>query len=192
MLTDRELATRVAISGDQAAFTLLVERHQTPIRSYLRRLMVNDEAGADDLAQDTFLAAYQKISSWNNTAKLSTWLHKIAYFKFLDHIRKHKRVVVMPEVPESGDRAHNTAADEIMAQHMMSLLNAEDRAVLTLAYGAGMSHAEIARVVDQPLGSVKARIHRAKLKLNKWLQDNDHSLQTSTPNQTPNGEQHHA
>ena len=192
MLSDRELATRVAISGDQAAFTLLVERHQTPIRNYLRRLMVNDEAGADDLAQDTFLAAYQKISSWQNMAKLTTWLHRIAYFKFLDHIRKHKRVQVMPEVPESGDRVHNTADDEIMARHLMSLLQAEDRAVLTLAYAAGMSHAEIARVVDQPLGSVKTRIHRAKLKLNKWLQDNDHSLQTTTPNQATNGGQRHA
>jgi RNA polymerase sigma-70 factor (ECF subfamily) len=192
MLTDRELATRVAISGDQAAFTLLVERHQTPIRNYLRRLMVNDDAGADDLAQDTFLAAFQKMASWNNTAKLSTWLHKIAYFKFLDYIRKHKRMHVVPDVPISGDGLHDTTDDEIMARHMMSLLNEKDRAVLTLAYGAGMSHAEIARVVDKPLGSVKAQIHRAKLKINQWLKDNDHSLQTSTPNQESNGEERHA
>jgi DNA-directed RNA polymerase specialized sigma24 family protein len=55
-----------------------------------------------------------------------------------------------------------------------------------------MSHAEIAKVVDQPLGSVKARIHRAKLKLSKWLQDNDHSIQTQTKNQFPKGKEHHA
>ena len=192
MLTDRDLAMRVAISGDQAAFTLLVERHQTPIRNYLRRLMVNDDAGADDLAQDTFLSAYQKISTWKNTAKFTTWLHRIAYFKFLDHIRKHKRMQVMPEVPENPYGIRDAADEEIMARHLMSLLNEEDRAVLTLAYGAGMSHAEIARVVDKPLGSVKAQIHRAKLKLNQWLDDNDHSLQTETPNQESNGENRNA
>ncbi len=192
MLTDRELATRVAISGDQAAFTLLVERHQTPIRNYLRRLMVNDDAGADDLAQDTFLAAYQKISTWQNTAKLSTWLHRIAYFKFLDHIRKQKRVQVMAQVPESDQATPHTHDEEILARHLMSLLNEKDRAVLTLAYSAGMSHAEIARVVDKPLGSVKAQIHRAKLKLNQWLEDNDHSFQTETSSQKPNGEERHA
>lgn len=192
MLNDRELATRVAISGDQAAFTLLVERHQTPIRNYLRRLMVNDDAGADDLAQDTFLAAYQKISTWKNTAKFTTWLHKIAYFKFLDYIRKHQRMQVMPEVPENPMGMPDTTDEEIMARHLMGLLNEEDRAVLTLAYGAGMSHAEIARVVEKPLGSVKAQIHRAKLKLNKWLEDNDHTLQTETPDKEPNGTHRHA
>ncbi|HKJ16965.1 MAG TPA: RNA polymerase sigma factor [Xanthomonadales bacterium] len=192
MLSDRELATRVAISGDQAAFTLLVERHQTPIRNYLRRLMVNDDSGADDLAQDTFLAAYQKISTWQNTAKLSTWLHKIAYFKFLDYIRKNKRIQVMAEVPEGDAVKTNTADEEIMARHLMSLLKETDRAVLTLAYGAGMSHAEISRVVDKPLGSVKAQIHRAKLKLNKWLDENDHSLQTETQDKKSNGQERHA
>ena len=50
MISDNELATRVAISGDAAAFTLLVERHQKPIRCYLRRLLVSDNATADDLA----------------------------------------------------------------------------------------------------------------------------------------------
>lgn len=64
--------------------------------------------------------------------------------------------------------------------------------LMTLAYAAGMSHAEIATVVDQPLGSIKARIHRAKLKLNNWLNKNDHSIQTQTTNQSANREGRHA
>ena len=192
MISDKELATRVAFSGDQQAFTLLVERHQGAIRNYLRRLMAGDSAAADDLAQETFLAAFQKISSWRGTAKFGTWLHTIAYRKFLDYKRKHQRQVIMAEVPDAGQDNRQAMEDEIMAQRLMDLLNPEDRAVLTLAYAVGMSHAEIATVVDQPLGSVKARIHRAKLKLNKWLQDNDHSIQTQTTNQFPTGEEHHA
>lgn len=192
MPTDRELATRVAISGDQAAFTIIVERHQESIRSYLRRLMLNDNAGADDLAQDTFLAAYQKISTWKDMAKLSTWLHRIAYFKFLDHLRKHKRLHVTPDVSPSSEGIHDATDDEIMARHLLSLLGESDRAMLTLAYGAGMSHSEIAQVVDRPLGSVKAEIHRAKLKLNQWLDDNDHPIQTQATKQQPSKRERHA
>ena len=191
MISDRELATRVAVSGDQQAFTLLVERHQGAIRNYLRRLLVGDNAAADDLAQETFLAAFQKINSWRGTARFGTWLHTIAYRKFLDYKRKHQRQVIMAEVPDAGQDNRQALEDEVMAQHLMGLLKPEDRAVLTLAYAAGMSHAEIATVIDQPLGSVKARIHRAKLKLNKWLQGNDHSIQTQT-NQIPNTEERHA
>jgi RNA polymerase sigma-70 factor (ECF subfamily) len=192
VISDKELATRVALSGDHRAFALLVERHQAAIRYYLRRLLVCDDQAADDLAQETFLTAFRKMGSWRGTAKLGTWLHSIAYRKFLDYQRKHRRQVVMAEVPDDGQDYRQKLDSEIMARHLMGLLKPEDRAVLTLAYGMGMSHAEIANVVDQPLGSVKARIHRAKLKLNKWLQDNDHSIQTKTTNQFPKRNKHHA
>jgi RNA polymerase sigma-70 factor (ECF subfamily) len=192
MISDKELATRVVLSGDRQAFTLLVERHQRAIRNYLRRLLVSDDAAADDLAQETFLAAFQKMASWRGTAKLSTWLHTIAYRKFLDYQRKHRRQITLAKMPDIGQDNRKVIDDEIMAKHLMGLLKPKDRAVLTLAYAAGMSHAEIAKVVDQPLGSVKARIHRAKLKLSKWLQDNDHSIQAQTKNQFPKGKEHHA
>jgi len=191
MISDKELATRVAVSGDRQAFTLLVERHQMAIRNYLRRLLVGDNAAADDLAQETFLTAFQKMGSWRGTAKLGTWLHTIAYRKFLDYQRKYRRQAVMAEVPDAGHDNRQAVEDEIMAQHLMGQLKPKDRAVMTLAYAVGMTHAEIAKVVNQPLGSVKARIHRAKLKLNKWLQDNDHSIQKET-NQFPKGKERHA
>jgi len=192
MISDKELATRVALSGDRQAFTILVERHQGAVRNYLRRLLVSDNATADDLAQETFLAAFQKMNSWRGTAKLSTWLHTIAYRKFLDYQRKHRRQAVMAKIPDAGQDNRRAIDNEIMASHLMGLLKPEDRAVMTLAYATGMSHSEIADVVDQPLGSVKARIHRAKLKLKKWLQDNDYSIQTQTTSQSSQGKENHA
>ena len=192
VISDKALATRVALCGDHQAFTLLVERHQGAIRNYMRRLLINDDAAADDLAQETFLTAFQKMGSWRGTAKLSTWLHSIAYRKFLDYQRKHRRQMTMANIPDAGQDNRQALDAEILAKHLMGLLKPKDRAVMTLAYGAGMSHAEIATVVDRPLGSVKARIHRAKLKLSKWLQDNDHSIQTKTKNQFPKQEGHHA
>ena len=192
MISDKALAARVALSGDHRAFTLLVERHQGAIRNYLRRLLVNDDAAADDLAQETFLTAFQKMGGWRGTAKLSTWLHSIAYRKFLDYKRKHRRQMTMANIPDAGQDNRQALDAEIMAKHLMGLLKPKDRAVMTLAYGAGMSHSEIANVVDRPLGSVKARIHRAKLKLYKWLQDNDHSIQTQTTNRFLKAEENHA
>ncbi|MEE8387207.1 MAG: RNA polymerase sigma factor [Acidiferrobacterales bacterium] len=192
MISDKTLAARVALSRDHQAFTLLVERHQGAIRNYMRRLLVNDSAAADDLAQETFLTAFQKMGSWRGTAKLSTWLHSIAYRKFLDYQRKHRRQITMANIPDAGQDNRQALDAEIMAKHLMGLLEPKDRAVMTLAYGAGMTHAEIANVVDQPLGSVKARIHRAKLKLYKWLQDNDNSIQTQTTNKILKREGHNA
>ncbi len=178
MISDKELATRVAASGDQAAFTQLVERHQGAIRSFLRRLVGGDISAADDLAQETFLAAYQKMHTWRGTAQLTTWLHTIAYRQFVSMTRKQKRMQVMAEVPDAGQDDRKAMEQEILARQLMEQLGPEDRACMTLSYAVGMSHADISEVIGQPVGSVKSRIHRAKLKLQKWLEEHDHSLQT--------------
>lgn len=192
MDTDQELALRVARKGDPDAFAVLVERHQQPIRCFLRRLTSGDDAAADDLAQDTFLAAFQKMHTFRGQAALSTWLHTIAYRQFIGLTRKNKRMQVMAEVPDAGHDTRVAMDSEILARQLMNQLGPEDRACLTLAYSVGMSHAEIAGIVDQPLGSVKARIHRAKIKLQKWMDSNDHSLQTQTADETAASEDRHA
>jgi RNA polymerase sigma-70 factor (ECF subfamily) len=188
MLPDSELVSRVILADDQLAFSQLVERHQAAIRAFLRRLLAGDHAAADDLAQETFLAAYRKLHTWQAEAKLSTWLHSIAYRKFLERVRKEARYQVMADVPEPeaghhanfhtvpGSRSGNEAESEILAQQLMGLLSAEDRACMTMAYSVGMSHEEISEMIELPLGSVKSRIHRAKLKLQQWLEDHDHSI----------------
>ena len=189
MPSDSELVSRVVLCKDQRAFSLLVERHQTAIRAFLRRLTAGDHAAADDLAQETFLAAYGKLHTFQGKAQLSTWLHSIAYRKFLERVRREKRFEVVAEVPEPAAVARQPAEDEILAQQLMGLLDTTDRACLTLSYAAGLSHDDIAQLVDLPLGSVKSRIHRAKLKLQQWLNDNDHSVsQTKHAN---SGEQFH-
>lgn len=190
MLSDLELVTRVVLTKDQRAFSLLVQQHQGAIRAFLRRLTAGDHAAADDLAQETFLAMYRKLHTWQGTAQFSTWLHSIAYRKFLERARKETRYQVMAEVPEPAQLPINPAESEILAQQLMATLSVEDRACLTLAYSLGLSLEEIAGLMDLPVGSVKSRIHRAKLKLQQWLDDHDHPLQNSHETSTP--EQLHA
>jgi RNA polymerase sigma-70 factor (ECF subfamily) len=177
-IDDQELVTRVTASGDQAAFTELVERHQAPVRNFLRRLVAGDISAADDLAQETFLAAYQKMHTFRGKSTLSTWLHTIAYRQFVSMTRKQKRMQVMAEVPDSGQDDRQAMEQEILARQLMEQLGPEDRACMTLSYAVGMSHADIANIIGQPVGSVKSRIHRAKLKLQKWLETHDHPIQT--------------
>lgn len=190
MLSDKELATRVAVSNDSAAFTQLVEQHQLPIRQFLRRLTAGDHSTADDLAQDTFLVAYKKLGTWSGAGTLKSWLHTIAYRQFLDHIKKHSRMQVMAEVPQDGFDTRQALDAEILVQKLLGKLGTTDRTCITLAYAAGMSHSEISAIVELPLGSVKSRIHRAKLKLQKWLEQHDHPVQNEP--QTPPKEIHHA
>ena len=177
MISDLELAARVAGSNDQAAFQQLVERHQAAIRGFLRRLLAGDHGTADDLAQETFLLAYRKLPGWRASGTFSSWLHTIAYRQFLQFRRKHGRQTVMAEPPDAGFDTGSAVDAEIQLQQIMCLVSEEERACLTLAYATGMTHPEIVRVTGLPLGTVKTHISRGRQKLQQWLIKNDHSFQ---------------
>ena len=85
--SDASLVVRVVADDDQSAFELLVRRHQSKLRNFLRRLTRNDTARDDDLAQETFLKAYRFISTYKGTAAFSSWFYRIAYNTFLNDER---------------------------------------------------------------------------------------------------------
>lgn len=179
MISDLELAARVVSSNDQVAFQQLVQRHQSAIRGFLRRLLAGDHGTADDLAQDTFLIAYRKLSTLKSGGSLLSWLHTIAYRQFLQHKRKHARQTVMAEPPVQSVDNREAVDAEILLPKLMRQVSDEERACLTLAYAAGMSHPEIAGITGMALGTVKSHIQRGKHKLQKWLEKHDHSIQTN-------------
>lgn len=176
MISDVELVTRVTGSDDQAAFQMLVERHQAAIRGFLRRLAAGDQGTADDLAQETFLLAYRKLHTLKAGSSLVSWLHTIAYRQFLQHGRKHARQQVMAEPPDPGHDPRQAMEATIALPVLLSQVSASERACLTLAYAAGMSHPEIGEITGLPLGTVKSHINRGKRKLQEWLLEHDHSL----------------
>ena len=176
MISDQELVIRVTGSNDQVAFQQLVERHQAAIRGFLRRLASGDHGTADDLAQDTFLMAYRKLHTFKSTGSLLSWLHTIAYRQFLQHMRKHARQQVMAEPPEQSHDPRTAVDSEMLAQRLMGFVSPEERSCLTVAYSAGISHADIVKVTGFPLGTVKSHIQRGKQKLQRWLKDHDHPI----------------
>ena len=170
MSTDLELVSRTANEGNKEAFARLVERHQSRIRQFLRRLTAGDWHSADDLAQETFLQAYRKIHQFKASGSFSAWLHSIAWRKFLSWQRKRvtqAEVVLRDDI--SIDRS-NALEAELTAQRLMRLLSRDQRATITLSYAEGLTHEQISEITGFPLGTVKSHLSRGIAKMKTWIE----------------------
>lgn len=171
--TDADLIARVLAHEDHNAFGELVRRYQSPVRAFLARMTRGDSHLADDLAQETFLKAWQKLQTFRGDAKFSTWLFGIAINEFRGAARKRKELLLEeieelppePSQPEANSRS-NLRLDLTEA---LKLLNSDERAAVVLCCQNGLSHEEAARVLDCPLGTVKTNILRGKEKLRHRL-----------------------
>lgn len=165
---------------DQHAFGQLVNRHQSTVRNALRQLTNWDEALADDLAQETFIQAYQKLHQFDGRAKFSSWLYRIAYNQFLQHCRKHasqKRAADLQELDgaEVDTKAVSTAEQQSGQQLQKTLATAlaaiepKRRCVLHLLLHRECTQQEIADILRMPLGTVKTHITRGRAELQQKL-----------------------
>lgn len=173
---DAALAARVVDHDDRAAFAELVARHQAKVRGLLRKLTSGDHAQADDLAQETFLRAYRRMSTFEGAARFSTWLCQIAYHAFLDArthaatAAKHEReaardaeVVVMPADGEAGALLRHDV------ERALAGLSDVERAALALTFGQDLTHEEAARILGAPLGTLKTTVARGLEKLERRM-----------------------
>ena len=146
--------------------------HQSAVRAFLIRLCRNG-ALADDLAQETFLSAYSRLSTYRQTGGFKSWLFGIAYRCFLQQRRHDQREL------EVHAQFHLLAADddyyEQLAplqrdlEHALMCLDATQAAAISLNMSIGFSHAEVAAIMDLPLGTVKSHINRGLVKLRELL-----------------------
>ena len=86
-LNDISLVTQVAVFHNKRAFDQLVRKYQSPVRRFFLNQTLGDEMLSDDLAQDTFIKAYVNITKFKGMSSFSTWLMRIAYNVFYDHVR---------------------------------------------------------------------------------------------------------
>lgn len=170
-MSDAALIARVLASEDRAAFGTLVHTHQSAVRQFLRHLTRGDAALADDLAQETFLTAWRTLARFHGGSVFSTWLLGIAH----NHWRNARRKPVhapldAPGVPEPATpatTAHSDLGHDLAAA--LAQLDADEQLVLHLGYQQGLSHSEIAALLDWPLGTVKTHIARGKARLRELL-----------------------
>ena len=166
--TDEELVARVVVGRDMNAFGELIRRHQSQLRGWLRQLC-RESSLADDLAQDTFIKAFDKLHSFSGTGRFQSWLFQVGYTTFLQWRRRSKRSAEILEQLGSGNpqlRDHPPELETNVELHrLLSALRPEERQIMVLCYGFGFSHREIGDVLSMPLGTVKSHIHRSKARL---------------------------
>lgn len=176
---DLALIRLVQLHDDRIAFAKLVQRHQGRVRAVLRRLTGGHQAWADELAQETFLQAYQALPGFRGEARWQTWLYRIAYNVFLQQRRRgahqveihtHSLDAALDQGGEGAAIGDDNAASVRMErqrdlQEALALLSDEEQAAIVHCYFADLSHAEAAEVLGWPLGTVKTHVLRAKAKL---------------------------
>ena len=158
---------------DTAAFSSLVGMHQGKVRGFLLRL-TGDYDLANDIAQDTFINAYQNIAQFREKESISGWLMKIAFNNFLQHRRSNKR---RDEITQQlGTDLENTekiydsiSPDQLDLESAIAKLSPEQAAAITLCHSYGFSHSEAAEILKLPLGTVKTNIARGKKRLASLL-----------------------
>jgi RNA polymerase sigma factor (sigma-70 family) len=168
--TDADLIARALAREDHNAFGELVRRYQSPVRAFLTRMTRGDSHLADDLAQETFLKAWQKLQTFRGSSKFSTWLFGIAFNEFRGAARKRKELALddVENLPEEPAAAANPQL-HLDLTGALKLLNSNERAAVLLCCQNGLSHEEAAQVLDCPLGTVKTNVLRGKEKLRRNL-----------------------
>lgn len=184
-LEERRLLA-AARRGEREAFDRLVELHLPAVWRVAWRV-VRHRQDAEDVVQETFVTAWRSLDSFRGDAKLSSWLHRIAVTRALNHldrraVRVERASDVLDPVAEAGalpDVAGSAPASPIESLEAAELrgrlatciesLPAEWRAVIALRDGEGMSYGQMARTLGVAVGTVRSRLSRARLALRECL-----------------------
>jgi len=181
--TDEELILRFQ-DGDEQAYIELVKRYKDKLINFVFRL-VNDRDQSEDIIQDTMLKLYTHKHYYKNIAKFSTWIYTIAGNFAKTELRKKKtRKVTNNSQLGPEDRDYDPPSRDVSPQKLVerSFINdkiheAIDRlpehfkVVTVLRDLEKLPYEEISLIVDVPLGTVKSRINRARLQLQKDLKN---------------------
>lgn len=162
-----------AQAKNQAAFGELVKRRQGWARALLRR-MCRSHAEADDLAQEAFIKAWDRIRDLETPAAFPGWFRRIAVTTFL--MAKRRQKAVFEEIDDASPIADETSSPEDAAgakidlEKALARLSDAERLCVTLNHGEGLSHAEIVEITGLPLGTVKSHVLRGTDKLRRLLE----------------------
>jgi RNA polymerase sigma-70 factor (ECF subfamily) len=186
---DQDLLSNLRAGRPEACAELVRAHYQKVYRLLVH--LTRDVHQAEDLTQETFAAAWERIATFQARSTLATWLHRIAYTKFIDAQRAARRAAGMlerlmsPKVSPSDPFDTVVADDEAQRLYRaLDRLDARQRTLLVLHYLQGLSYRAMASVLDEPTGTVKWRTAEALNCLRALLPDEvpDHApRKTSEP-----------
>jgi RNA polymerase sigma factor (sigma-70 family) len=182
MNSDQQLTIK-AKSGDEQSFTILLNKYKQQIYLLLLR-MIGNEVIAEDLTLEVFSKAFSNIKQYSPDYAFSTWLYKIATNHCIDYIRRKQG---QPDIISRDNDQMNSITQSILSdsptpeeiiiddQHSSFLqkklyqLTSPHREIINLRYFKEYSYEEIAKELNIPIGTVKARLYRAKQALHKII-----------------------
>ena len=177
---DRQLIELIS-NRDREALEALYNRYGGPVYS-LAMHMLRDVGASEEVAQDTFFNVWRRANSYKAPrGSVTSWLFSIAHNRTIDELRKRKRhynklqhgvdLSNRPTQSREGDPTEYAAAqaEGSRLKAALTTLRPEQREVVVLAYFGGMTHTEISKELDQPLGTVKTRMRLAMKKLRDVL-----------------------
>jgi RNA polymerase sigma factor (sigma-70 family) len=165
--SDAELAA-LAATDDAGAFEVLVRRHAPVVRALLRR-MGGQEALADDLAQECFVIAFQRISAFRGEGSFQGWLKQIAARLYVRRWRAESRYQALEAAADEADTAAFSADTRLDLDEALKSLSAAERMCVSMCSGAGFSHTEAGALLKMPAGTVKSHVKRGLDKLRRRL-----------------------
>jgi RNA polymerase sigma-70 factor (ECF subfamily) len=170
--TDKESVRRV-LRGDMEQFSLLVGVH-SPRMLNLAVGIVGRRDAAEDVVQEAWVKAYEKLSSWRGDSSLSTWLYRIVYTTAVSSLRGRRDFFATPhELPDTfaGDDDSWQVTEENIARMKRAIeqLPPLDRTLVTLFYLEEKSVRKVAAICGESEGNVKTRLHRARGRLKQIM-----------------------
>jgi RNA polymerase sigma-70 factor (ECF subfamily) len=162
----------LAVAGDQRAFERLYRLHVAKIHSLTRR-MVGGEADPDELTQDVFVRAWERLGTYRGEAAFGTWLHRLAVNVILNWRRSEageRRWIEEGTETDSLEGAHRPGAESLDLEGAMAKLPPGARQVFVLHDVEGFKHEEIASMTGVTAGTSKAQLHRARMLLRAYLE----------------------
>ncbi|MFT5369305.1 MAG: RNA polymerase sigma-70 factor (ECF subfamily) [Candidatus Latescibacterota bacterium] len=182
-LSDADILAQVA-AGDIDAYGKIVGRYRGRLYNFVFRF-VSDRETAEDIVQETFLRAFRKRKEYRAIANFSTWLFTIAGNLAKSELRRRKRWrlfslhrdddsetgIELPDETYRPDKVAESSLADDQIHNAIASLPENYRQVILLRDVEGMAYQEIAEIVDCPVGTVKSRVNRARLKLQQKLKN---------------------
>jgi RNA polymerase sigma-70 factor (ECF subfamily) len=174
------------LAGDASAFGVLVQRYQDRLYNTVYRLVDNPD-DAQDVVQEAFLNAYQSLESFKGDALFFTWLYRIAFNTAIS-LKRKQRVTLSIDTGTDSDIsmepldgaedarpgwALEQAEQERKVHAALARLSAEHRAVLVLKDMEGQKYEEMAELLGVPIGTIRSRLHRARLELRQIMEQDE-------------------
>jgi RNA polymerase sigma-70 factor (ECF subfamily) len=187
-LTDMDILSEVS-AGKVDAYGKIVGRYHGRLYNFIYRF-VGDRETAEDIVQETFLRAFRKRDEYRAIANFSTWLFTIAGNLAKSELRRRKRWrmisaerdeetdtgMELPDESARPDKVAESSIADVQIQNAINSLPNNYRQVILLRDVEGMSYQEISEIVDCPVGTVKSRVNRARLKLQQKLKSEGRDL----------------